>query len=44
MLLSTLLKLKQFFLQYTKLNNSQYIDILEKIAMFMHIVGHKYIN
>lgn len=44
MLLSTFLKLKQFFLHHTDLRNSRYVNILEKIAMFMHVVRHKYTN
>lgn len=42
--LLTLSKLERFFLQHTDLRSSPYVDILEKIAMFMHVVGHRYTN
>ena len=42
--LSTLFKLERFFLHHTDLRSSRYVNILEKIAMFMHVVGHKYTN
>lgn len=31
-----------FFLQRTDLRSSRYLNILENIAIFMHVVGHRY--
>ena len=42
--LSTLFKLERFFLHHIDLRNSQYVNILEKIAMFIHVLRHKYTN
>ena len=39
--LSTLQRLDRFFCDHTELQSSRYITTLEKIAMFMHVVGHK---
>lgn len=42
--LSNFFKLERFFLHHTDLCSPRYVNILEKIAMFMHVMGHKYTN
>ena len=36
----TLQRLEQFFINHTELQSTYYITIIEKIAIFMHVVGH----
>lgn len=36
----TLQRLEQFFINHTELQGIRYITVIEKIAIFMHVVGH----